>query len=177
MALATTFKEAINLAFPDLSDVTGLQFDGTPSQAWIVYSRSLAIDVAEMARRLAPRFGVEPAGSLEKIEPAALNQIPFNLCQKHNIVPLRDERGALVIATANPTDHDLTERLRFMAGKSIRWVLAPPQQIEDAVVMAFAREAARTTGENGVKGGSEAQVRAIDDNAKSPPQGSASKSI
>ncbi|MDA0226315.1 MAG: GspE/PulE family protein, partial [Proteobacteria bacterium] len=86
------------------------------------------------------------------MEPSALELLPSGYCQEHNILPLRIEDGHLVLATANPNDENVAERARFIAGKPLRWELAPPQAIEDAVVLAFAREAARLT-TDGMEGG------------------------
>ncbi|MFM7783865.1 MAG: GspE/PulE family protein, partial [Gammaproteobacteria bacterium] len=46
-------------------------------------------------------------------------------------------------ATANPLDDNTTERLRFLASRQVQWLLAPPQAIDDAVLVAYSREAAR----------------------------------
>ena len=158
-AAIRTLGDAVRAAFPDRADIGGVDPAASGAQAWATYARLLAIDEGELARRLASVFGVDAAGSLDAIPETVLSQVPFNLCQQHNIVPLRVEPGALVIATSDPTDASLAERIGFMANKPVRWALAPPSRIEDTVLFAMSRAAERLAGSDG--GGQQA----IDENA------------
>ncbi len=155
-------KHAVIQAFPGRSDVATLDFDGTLTQAWRSFARLLAIDTTELARRLAPVYGVEVAGKTEGATSEGLGQLPFGLCQAHNILPLRIENGALLVATADPLDTNVTDRVSFLVNKPLRWVLAAPDAIDDALVLAFSKEAARAASETNGQG--EAQS-AIDDHA------------
>ena len=65
-------RQAVKQAFPDRRDIAALNFDGTRAQAWQAIARLLAIDEAQLARKLAPVFQVELAGSLEAADPAVL---------------------------------------------------------------------------------------------------------
>jgi len=96
-----------------------------------------------MATAIAPHYGVTAAGPLDGAEPQALALVPAGYCQQNTLLPLRIDAGHLVVATANPLDQNLTERTRFLARRSIEWVLAAPQDIEDAVFFAYAQEASR----------------------------------
>ena len=136
-------KQAIAQSFPDRTDVATIEFDGTHAQAWPAFARLLALDPFDLARAIAPAYGVPAAKSLDKSESEALALLPSAFCQQHNILPLRIESGRLVAATANPLNENVNERARFLAGKPVDWVLAPPQAIEDATVMAYAKEASR----------------------------------
>jgi type II secretory ATPase GspE/PulE/Tfp pilus assembly ATPase PilB-like protein/CheY-like chemotaxis protein len=123
----------------------------------------LSLQPAALARAVAPAFGVDAAGGLDgaTIDAAVLSQIPFNLCQTHNVLPLRWNQGALEVATAQPRDLEMQERLAFLVGKPVRWMLAPPADIQDAVLVAFSREAVRAVAADGA-GGADAQ---LDENA------------
>jgi type IV pilus assembly protein PilB len=136
-----TLRRAVSLAFPERSDVARLEFDGTTAQAWQAFARLLAIDEVQLTRALAPIFGIPLAGRLDA-EPDALALVPSNYCQTNKILPLRLEDGALVIATADPTNAEIAERTAFLADKPVRWVLAPPLAIDDAVVVSFSKAAA-----------------------------------
>jgi type IV pilus assembly protein PilB len=136
-------QQAVAQAYPDRSDISGRNFEGTLSQAWQAFARLLAIDTAELARTLAPIYGLPAASSLDKAQSEGLGLVPSAYCQQHNILPLQIEAGRLLVATANPFDENVSERTRFLAGKPIQWALAPPQAIEDAIVQAYAREATR----------------------------------
>ncbi len=138
-----TLRLAIGKAFPDRAEAVNIPFDGTLAQAWQAFARLLATSPVDMAKTLASFYGVTAAGPLEEFTPEALALIPSNLSQQHTILPLRLEDKTLIIATANPLDDNLSERVRFLANRTIRWVLAPPADIEDAIVFAYAKEAAR----------------------------------
>jgi type II secretory ATPase GspE/PulE/Tfp pilus assembly ATPase PilB-like protein/CheY-like chemotaxis protein len=141
---AATLRDAVRVAFAHRADVAALEFDGPEPQGWSAYSRMLNVQPEELARALAPAFGVEAAGPINglAIDAAVLEQVPYNLCQKHTVLPLRWSEGVLVVATGRP-DQDLRERLAFLVGKPVRWALAPPAAIEDALLVAFSREAVR----------------------------------
>ena len=157
-----TLKQAIAQAFPDRSDLDRIALDGTLTQTWAAFARLLAVEPAVLAHTIAPFYDVKPAGPLDQTESAALALIPVAYCQENNILPLRIEGDALVIATANPFDANVAEHTRFLASRMVEWVLAPPQAIEDAIVMAYAMEAMRQSNQQDTFG-QEGQA-AIDDN-------------
>jgi type IV pilus assembly protein PilB len=154
-----TLKRAVSLAFPERSDVARLEFDGSVAQAWQAFARLLALDETQLARAMAPIFDVEPAGPLDA-EPEALALIPSNYCQSNKILPLRLADGALVVATADPTNTEIGERVTFLADMPVRWVLAAPQEIDDAIVLSFSKAAARES-----DAGTAAANSAIDEHA------------
>ena len=159
---ATTLRDAVRKVFADRADVAALAFDGPEVQAWVAYSRVLAMEPAELANTLAPALGVEPAGPLRgaAIEPSVLAQVPFNFCQSHTVLPVRWRNGALEVATAQPWDMELKERLGFLVGKPTRWVLAPPGVIQDELLSAYSREAVRSVADTSIAGDAK-----LDDNA------------
>ena len=126
-----------------MRDWKDLELAGAGAQAWPVAARFLSMEPSALAQALAPAYGVEPAGRLQGAKPEVLAAVPFNLCQRHALLPLRWQDGALVIATADPSDDEVAERIRFLVGKPLRWVLAPPLALEDAILAAYAQEAAR----------------------------------
>jgi type II secretory ATPase GspE/PulE/Tfp pilus assembly ATPase PilB-like protein len=140
-------KMAVTQAYPERPDVAGLKFDGSLAQAWQAFARLVGADPATLARSLAPIYGVPVAGAIDRTDSTALALLPSGFCQQNNILPQRLEDGRLVVATANPFDENVTEKARFIANKSIQWVLAPPQEIEDAIVVAYSKEAAKQAGD------------------------------
>lgn len=138
-----TLRKALCKAFPDRAEVVNIAFDGTLAQAWQTFARLLATTPADLAKAVTAFYGVDAAGALDQFTSDALALIPSGFCQQHTVLPLRIEDKTLIIATADPLDDNLTERSRFLANRPIRWVLAPPAEIEDAIVYAYAREATR----------------------------------
>jgi type IV pilus assembly protein PilB len=161
--LVAGLRQAIGKAFPERAEAVNVPFDGSPSQAWQAFARLLAITPLELTKAVAPFYGVTAAGPLDKFTSEALALIPSGFCQQNGILPLRIEDKTLVIATANPRDDNLTERTRFLANRPICWVLAPPAEIEDAIVFAYAKEATRLTATGDAA--SQAAQAAIDENA------------
>ncbi|MCP5158848.1 MAG: Flp pilus assembly complex ATPase component TadA [Gammaproteobacteria bacterium] len=156
-------KQAIAEAFPERTDLDRIELSGTLSQSWQAFARLLTLEQDALARVLAPIYGVPVAAALKEAQPSALALVPSIYCQENDILPLRIQDGALVVATANPLDANVDERTRFLARKSIEWVLAPPQAIEDAVVLAYSMEALRQSRKQELFGTE--MRRAIDDNA------------
>ncbi|MBS7808489.1 GspE/PulE family protein [Variovorax sp. PCZ-1] len=156
-------RQAIGKAFPDRAEIVNVPFEGNLAQAWQAFSSLLATTPLQLTRAVAPFYGVEPAGSLEKFSPEALALVPANFCQQNCILPLRLEERTLVIATANPLDDNVNERARFVVGRPIRWVLGPPGDIEDAIVFAYSKEASRLTQEGDSI--NRQTMASIDDNA------------
>ena len=155
-------KRAVLQAYPDHKELSALAVDGTLVQAWQSMARLLAIDTVELARKLAPVYGVPLAGDLYGVQPEVLGLVPFNFCQTNGLLPLRIEAGALVVASADPLNRDVVERLGFLVNRPLRMVLAAPDHIEDVIVISFSREATRSASLEGIGGVS---TSVIDDNA------------
>jgi type IV pilus assembly protein PilB len=140
-----TLRKALISAYPSHRELAEIKFEGNLAQAWQAFARLLAIAPEEMVQAVAAQYGVPVAVALDKVESAALALIPSGICQSHIILPMRLQEGHLVIATSDPNDENINEQTRFVAGRPIQWVLASPQAIEEAVVMAFAKEASQLT--------------------------------
>ena len=135
-------KSGVVQAFPGRHDVASVRFEGSYAQAWQTFARMLGVDDLELARVIAPIFHLPLAGPLDAIESGALVLVPFAFCQSQCVLPLRLEQRTLVVATANPFASDMAERLAFLTNRPIRWVLAPPEALADAIAAAFNKEAA-----------------------------------
>lgn len=145
MQHAQTLQEAIRTTYPGRADVVALDFGGSQTQAWETCSRVLAVTPLDLARALAPAFGVDAAGVLNggAINPDVLALVPYRFCQQHKVLPLGWRSGALEVATSEPGHAELRDRLSFLAEKPVRWLLAPPQALEDAILAAYSRESVR----------------------------------
>jgi type II secretory ATPase GspE/PulE/Tfp pilus assembly ATPase PilB-like protein len=142
---ATSLRDAIRRTFVQRPEVSDFEFAGAEAQAWTAYARMLALTPADLARAIAPTFGVEAAGPLhgEAIDAEVLALVPYDFCQKHSVLPLRWKAGALEVATFQFGSADLRARVSFVVGKPVRWLLAPPVAIEDAILAAYSRDALR----------------------------------
>jgi len=144
-----TFMRGLAKAFPHRPEVRGAVFDGTVPQAWDAWSQRLGLSGEELADALAPQYAVPSAGPLPAaIDREVLSLLPLNFCQEFKVVPLAIEDGEVTVACSTPDDAEMTERARFILGRKVRWVLAPPQAIDDAIVMFFNTEAHRAAEED-----------------------------
>ena len=68
-----------------------------------------------------------------ELSPQTAEKIPYDLTQKHNIVPISIEDGALVIAMSNPGDIIAIDDARAISGMAVKPVLAARSSIQKAV--------------------------------------------
>jgi type II secretory ATPase GspE/PulE/Tfp pilus assembly ATPase PilB-like protein len=144
-----TFLKLAARAYPDQKALQTLNFDGSLLQAWQIVARLLAIEEEALAKKLAPLYGIGAAGAMDHADSKALAAIPSAFCQRYRILPLRYKEGTLLVATSNPLDANLAERVRFVLGHPFEWLLAPPEAIELATVIALSQEAARQVAGDG----------------------------
>lgn len=80
----------------------------------------------------------------QTISDAVLAKVPFEVCQKHRLIPLairRDERGAFLhVAMADPSDLEALDDLRFHTGLRVEAAVASEIDIEFAIRKHFRRE-------------------------------------
>ncbi len=68
-----------------------------------------------------------------EIDPAAVDLIPEEMARKYTLIPLRAEKGSLVVAMADPTNLYAIEDLRVRTSLTIRPVRAAREDIERAL--------------------------------------------
>ncbi|MEM9147255.1 MAG: ATPase, T2SS/T4P/T4SS family [Pseudomonadota bacterium] len=69
-------------------------------------------------------------------EPADLDRLPQGFVIRQQCLPIRDPRGALLVAVSNPDNQALTERVGQALGESASAALAHPQALAGAVARA-----------------------------------------
>lgn len=62
-----------------------------------------------------------------------INTIPKNIAQKHNIIPVAQQNGLLIVAMSDPLDISTLEDLRFTLNINVECVLATKNNIKDAI--------------------------------------------
>ncbi len=68
-----------------------------------------------------------------RISAEAIESVPKGIARKHNVVPVGEEDGVLVVAIADPFDLYAMDNLRFYLNRDVRCVLAAPDALEEAV--------------------------------------------
>jgi general secretion pathway protein E/type IV pilus assembly protein PilB len=111
-----------------LSRVRQAQAEG----ASLVHAATTAGNVpeADVLRHLASRFSVAYV-DLETIRPdeKLLAAFPAKLLIKHNLLPLREEDGAVLIAASELFNPAGLDELRLATGRELRVALAPSEEI------------------------------------------------
>jgi type IV pilus assembly protein PilB len=67
------------------------------------------------------------------IPPAVVELVPESVARENVVLPLSQENGALKIIMSDPSDFDAVQKLQFILNKDIQPVLAPREQIVEAI--------------------------------------------
>ena len=67
------------------------------------------------------------------IPPAVIEMIPESVARENVLIPLSQENGVLRIVVHDPSDFDTIQKLVFILNKAIQPVLAPKEQIVEAI--------------------------------------------
>ncbi len=90
---------------------------------------------------MAKKLGV-PYVNLRKFQPTpqALKRIPAAVASRYRILPLAETENGLAIAIDDPTHMERLEEVRFAAGTKLVPVMAPVQDIKEAIENAYGIE-------------------------------------
>src|SRR6516225_4409961 len=67
------------------------------------------------------------------IPPAVIELVPESVARENVVLPLSQEEAALKIIMSDPSDFDTIQKLTFILNKDIQPVLAPREQIIEAI--------------------------------------------
>jgi type IV pilus assembly protein PilB len=67
------------------------------------------------------------------IPPSVIELVPESLARENVVLPLSQDNGALKIIISDPSDFDTLQKLQFILSKDITPVLAPKEQIVEAI--------------------------------------------
>lgn len=71
------------------------------------------IDEENLADILSKQFAIPRIATAEiVVDPTVVHEITLTLAQKHNIVPVKNQNGALVVATADPLNTAISVTLK-----------------------------------------------------------------
>jgi len=111
----------------------------------------MGIEARKVYEAKAQELGV-PFADLNKYkpEPSALNVVPEHVAKRHNVIPLKKDGTNLWVAMTDPNNLQASDDLRLVSRCTIKPVLAPPTEIEEAIGRnygsALNAEAVTTTG-------------------------------
>ena len=72
----------------------------------------------------------EPArADFARVDPNAVALLAERWARRYGVLPIRLERGTLVVATSDPNDLDAERTVGFATGHRVRWVLSSPDDL------------------------------------------------
>jgi len=92
----------------------------------------------QVLRYLGGRLGLEYVRDVQRLlNPAVLLKVPSEFALRHQVLPLQQENGALVVATADPLNISALDDLHLLVNCEIRAVLAPASEIAEAIQQSY----------------------------------------
>ena len=70
-----------------------------------------------------------PRADFSRVDPNAVALLVERWARRYGVLPVRLERGALVVATCNPDDLDAERTVSFATGHRVQWVHAAPEEL------------------------------------------------
>ena len=103
------------------------------------------LDEDSLVRTLCTDAGIPYLTLTDQVpEPGAIAALPAAMATQHSALPLRDERGRLLVAMADPFNLDAVTAVEHAAGRPIKVVAAPKAAI--ATLVARSYNGAKSTG-------------------------------
>ena len=93
-----------------------------------------AVTAAELAHTVASVFGA-PLLDLDAIDPLRLPKdlLDKKICQAYRVVVLSKRNNRLIVATADPTDKEAAEKIKFSTQMGVDWIIAEFDKINALV--------------------------------------------
>ena len=138
-AVDTAPKEASSVALPGLARALMSAGKLTQKSAEDIYKKSQtsktrfiaeltgsgAISAADLAHTVSAVFGA-PLLDLDSLDPLRLPKdlLDNKICQAYSVVILSKRNNRLIIATADPTDQEANEKIKFTTQMGVDWIIA-----------------------------------------------------
>src|SRR5438477_4707951 len=74
------------------------------------------------------------------IDPEVIQLVPRHVAERHGVVPLARDNGALLLAMANPNDVIALDEIRSLTGYTCRPLMFPQEQVRQAIARYYAGE-------------------------------------
>jgi type IV pilus assembly protein PilB len=84
-----------------------------------------AVSASDLAHTMSSAFGA-PLLDLEAIDPQRLpkNLLDSKICQAYRVVVLSKRNNRLIVATADPSDQQAAEKIKFATQMGVDWIIA-----------------------------------------------------
>ena len=156
-AVDTAPKEASAVALPGLGRALISAGKLTQKVAEDIYKKSQsgrtsfiaeltgsgAVSAADLAHTVSAVFGA-PLLDLEAIDPLRLPKelLDPKICQAYKVIVLSKRNNRLIVATADPTDQEAAEKIKFTTQMGVDWIIAEYDKLNRLV-----EETTKSTGQ------------------------------
>ena len=147
-AVETVPKEASAVALPGLGRALMSAGKLTQKSAEDIYKKSQigrtsfiaeltgsgAVSAADLAHTVSAVFGA-PLLDLDAIDPLRLPKelLDSKICQAYRVVVLSKRNNRLIVATADPTDQEAAEKIKFTTQMGVDWIIAEYDKLSKLV--------------------------------------------
>lgn len=133
-------RECARLAFPHSQIPSSEDADENIKDVWDQLAKCLSVTDMALAKALSAFLHIDYP---ENLTPAArlIHQCPSAIARDNLILPLCEQDGTVFVVTASPFDEDPPNKMKFIFGKPVELVIAPPHLIEEAIHKAYSKKA------------------------------------
>ena len=148
-AVDTAQKEASSVALPGLGRALMSAGKLTQKSAEDIYKKSQisgtsfiaeltgsgAVSASDLAHTVSAVFGA-PLLDLDAIDPARLPKdlLDAKICSAYRVVVLSKRNNRLIVATADPTDQEAAEKIKFTTQMGVDWIIAEYDKLSRLVL-------------------------------------------
>ena len=147
-AVDSAQKDSASVSLPGLGRALISAGKLTPKAAEDIYKKSLVgrssfiaevtgtgvVSAADLAHTVSAVFGA-PLLDLNAIDPLRLPKdlLDVKICQSYRVLVLSKRNNRLIVATADPTDQEAAEKIKFTTQMGVDWVIAEYDKLSKLV--------------------------------------------
>lgn len=113
---------------------------GAP-EAWTLVTRAYGLSDDDLSKLVAEYFRLDVA-DMHRADPNASLLISETMARKHRVFPVLEDERSFVVATCDPTNVEAERALGFSTGRTLRFEVAAPGAIQDALDNRYSPERA-----------------------------------
>lgn len=106
------------------------------AKAWSLVGGAADITLDELTEAIARQAAV-PVAELDEADARAQVLIPAEVAHRRNVLPLDCTDREMIVATANPFSQDAKREIEALTGRTARFHVAAPSELEQAVQRAY----------------------------------------
>ena len=147
-AVDSTHKDPVSIALPGLGRALISAGKLTPKAAEDIFRKSQAsrtsfiaeltgsgaVSPSDLAHTVSAVFGA-PLLDLDAIDPLRLPKdlLDNKICQAYRVLVLSKRNNRLIVATADPTDQEAAEKIKFTTQMGVDWIIAEYDKLSKLV--------------------------------------------